>query len=68
METNTSALKEKHALHSGTLYRHFMRKWLFLMLAGKYAEISERNYRIIINTVQCDSISKYLLPLHVSVS
>jgi hypothetical protein len=26
------------------------------------------NYRIIVNTVQCDSICKYLLPLHVSVS
>jgi hypothetical protein len=26
------------------------------------------NYRIIVNTVQCDSICRYLLPLHVSVS
>jgi hypothetical protein len=26
------------------------------------------NYRIIVNTVQCDSICRYLLPLHVSIS
>jgi hypothetical protein len=26
------------------------------------------NYRIIVNTVQCDLICRYLLPLHVSVS
>jgi hypothetical protein len=25
------------------------------------------NYRIIVNTIQCDSICRYLLPLHVSV-
>jgi hypothetical protein len=29
---------------------------------------SKLNYRIIDNTVQCDSICRYLLPLHVSVS
>jgi hypothetical protein len=26
------------------------------------------NYRIIVNTIQCDSICRYLLPLHVLVS
>jgi hypothetical protein len=29
---------------------------------------TKRNYRIIVNTVHCDSICRYLLPLHVCVS
>jgi hypothetical protein len=34
---------------------------LFILLR----HTSKLNYRVIFNTVQCDSICRYLLPLHV---
>jgi hypothetical protein len=45
--------------------RDFLNLTLFILVR----HTSKLNYRIIIvNTVQCDSICRYLLPLHVSVS
>jgi hypothetical protein len=40
----------------------------FLILFILVRHTRKLNYRIIVNTVQCDSICRYLLPLHVSVS
>jgi hypothetical protein len=39
-----------------------------LILFTLVCHISKLNNRIIVNSVQCDSVCKYLLPLHVSVS
>jgi hypothetical protein len=43
-------------------------KCSFLTLFILVRHTSKLNYRIIINTVQCDLICRYLLPLYVSVS
>jgi hypothetical protein len=47
--------------------------WIFLSITNlnfihSVCNISKLNYKIVVNTVQCDSICRYLLRLHVSVS
>jgi hypothetical protein len=49
--------------HDGGFPKKGVRPCQFLMTNS-----AEINYRIIVNTVQYDSVCRYLLPLHVSVS
>jgi hypothetical protein len=46
------------------IWSHLKPLILFILVC----HTSQLNYRIIVNTVQCDSIGRYLLPLHVLVS
>jgi hypothetical protein len=66
-ELATERLKDvtpRRLVDSGRFYERKFSE----MNISRFQQLEALNYRIIVNTVQCDSISKYLLPLHVSVS
>jgi hypothetical protein len=73
---NRKAAQNTHCFHrpcqlqpSASRQIHLSNKFcLNLILFILVRHTSKLNYRIIVNTVQCDSICRYLLPLHVSVS
>jgi hypothetical protein len=59
-------LKQNSSLYKTRFKRIFL--WIKFNTIHSGRHISKLIYRIIFNTVQCDSICRYILPLHVSVS